>query len=350
MSKQGLVLEGGGVKGSYQIGSFYAFRDCHIKLDGFVGTSIGSFNACMLASGHEKELLNFWYNVNPGLLFGFDKDFVDIFNDETMSIKALNGAFNTLKDIVKNQGLENLYLKDAVKNIVSYDDLMKSKKDFGLVTTRLPRFEAIYVNKEDITDQENLLEYLIASCYFPGFKPRRILDNNYYLDGGLRDNSPIRLLYNKGYKKAYVINIKGIGFNRSIPNGIKTVVIYPSRYNGKIFELDLSVVRDNIKMGYYDTLRVLKNYDGFKYCFKRKFNFLYNMLLKNVDKSLLRRVKSFLNAKTNKDVIIKSLEYVMEKDGIDYYDVYNPFKVLKKYKKNKKKHFIYRFLREIKFF
>ena len=28
----------------------------------------------------------------------------------------------------------------------------------------------------------------------------------------------------------------------------------------------------------------------------------------------------------------------------------NPFKVLKKYRKNKKKHFIYRFLREIKFF
>ena len=59
----GLSLAGGGVKGSYQIGAYMAFKKCHIKFDGITGTSIGSFNAAMLTSGMEKELLDFWVNT-----------------------------------------------------------------------------------------------------------------------------------------------------------------------------------------------------------------------------------------------------------------------------------------------
>lgn len=350
MKKKGLVLEGGGVKGAYQVGSFYAFKDCHIKLDGFVGPSIGSFNACMLASHKEKELLNFWYNVNPGLLFGFDKNFVDVFNDGEMSLKALGGAFTTLKMLIKNFGIENLNLKDAVKDIVSYDDLISSNCDFGLVTCKLPKVSPIYVYKEDIKDNDNLLDYLIASCYFPGFKERRIIDNSYYIDGGFRDNSPVVMLAKKGYNKAYVINIKGIGFNRKLPDNIDVVTIKPSRNNGNIFELNQSIIRDNIKMGYYDTIRVLKKLDGYKYCFKKKFNFIYSIYLRNVDNKLLRRVCNFFNVDNGKDAIIKSLEYVMEKESIDYYDVYNPLKFIIKYRDNDTDHFIYKFLSDLRFF
>ena len=64
----GLALSGGGTRGSYQAGAFMAFKKCHIKFNGYVGTSIGSFNAAMLAAGKEKELKKFWENVNIGKL------------------------------------------------------------------------------------------------------------------------------------------------------------------------------------------------------------------------------------------------------------------------------------------
>ena len=57
--KVGLALAGGGVRGAYQIGVYQALKKQHIRIDGFVGTSIGSFNAAMLASGRDKELLKF---------------------------------------------------------------------------------------------------------------------------------------------------------------------------------------------------------------------------------------------------------------------------------------------------
>lgn len=349
---RGLVLEGGGVKGSYQIGAFYALKKCGIKFNGFVGTSIGSFNAAMLASNMEYELLNFWYNVSPGTLLGMDPRFVDLFNNKEMDINGLMGAFNTLKDIVKNLGIDNTTLLNSIKDVVNYDKLQKSNKDFGLVTVRVNKLKAmpLYIYKEDIINQENLIEYLMASCYLPVFKERKMIDDHYYIDGGFYDNSPVKLLRDKGYNEVYIIKIKGIGINRHINSDIKTIIISPSRENGSVLELNREIIKDNIMMGFYDTLRVVKKLDGYRYCFKRRPEWYYNWLTKKVNKKLEKRVKSFFRVSSNRDTIIKALEYIMEKENITYYDVYKPYNIINKIKKINNKNFIYRYIRELKFF
>lgn len=45
--KLGLVLEGGGVKGAYQIGALMAIRELMVEFDGVVGTSIGAINGAI---------------------------------------------------------------------------------------------------------------------------------------------------------------------------------------------------------------------------------------------------------------------------------------------------------------
>ena len=348
---KGLVLEGGGVKGAYQIGAFYAFRDCGIKFDGFVGTSIGAINAVMLASDKVRELLGLWYNIDPGDLFGFDVRFVELFNDKKLDINGLKGALQTLKSIIKNIGLDNTKLLELIKKEVNYDDLMKSHKDFGLVTVKISKkgLEPVYIYKEDIDNQDHLIEYLMASCYLPIFKEKRMIDNHYYIDGGFYDNSPIKLLKDKGYDQIYVINIKGIGINRNLQSNNNVTTISPSRDNGAILELDRNVVKDNIMMGYYDTLRVIKNLDGYKYCFKRKSSLFYKMILRKVDKRLQNRVRNFFDTKDNREVIIKSLEYILEKENFSYYNIYNPLRIIKILRRTNNKHFIYRFVRKLKF-
>lgn len=346
------MLEGGGVKGSYQIGAFYAFRDCGIKFNGFVGTSIGSFNAAMLASNKERELLNFWYNVDPGDLLGMDSRFVDLFNDKDLDINGLIGAYTSFKSIVKNFGLDNTKLLREVKKVVNFDDLNKSNKDFGLVTVKLTKkgIEPLYVYKENINNQDNLVDYLMASCYLPVIRQKRIIDNHFYLDGGFYDNSPVKLLRDKGYDEVYIIKIKGIGINRALYTDIKTTIISPSRENGSVLELNRNTIKDNIMMGYYDTLRLLKKLDGYRYCFKRKSDFYYNFIARKVNKRLDKRVKNFFRTSSNRDTIIKVLEYILEKENISYYDVYHPYKIIKKFRNNDNKHFIYRYIRELKFF
>lgn len=349
---RGIVFEGGGVKGAYQIGSFYAFHKSKIKLNGFVGTSIGSFNAAMLASHKEAELLDFWINVNPGILLGFEQKFIDTINNKDLDIKSLISSFSTLKKVIINFGLDNTKLLNEIEKVLDYDALQKSKLDFGLVTVRVSRngIKPIYVNKDDIKNKDKLIEYLMASSYLPVFREKRIIDNHYYIDGGFYDNSPVKLLADKGYKEIYVINIKGIGLNRKPPQNIKIINISPSRDNGKILEFNSKVIRDNIMMGYYDTLRILKNLDGYKYCFKKRSDEYYKFITRNIPKKQIKRVMNFFNVDTIKEATIKAIEYIFEKEHIDYYDVYNAYKMIKKLKRIDNKHFIYRFIRNIKFF
>jgi len=44
----GIVLEGGGAKGAYQIGAWKALREAGIKVKGVAGTSVGALNGAFI--------------------------------------------------------------------------------------------------------------------------------------------------------------------------------------------------------------------------------------------------------------------------------------------------------------
>ena len=46
---RGLALEGGGAKGSYEIGAYIALKELGYKFDMVAGTSIGSLNAALIS-------------------------------------------------------------------------------------------------------------------------------------------------------------------------------------------------------------------------------------------------------------------------------------------------------------
>ncbi len=350
---RGLVLEGGGIKGSYQIGAFYALKKCGINFDGFVGTSIGSFNAAALACDKYKELLDFWFNLDLTEALGINEKFIKDYNTNKKSLTTLKEALGEVGGIVKNRGLEYEGLMKLADDLIKYDTLMKSKKDFGLVTVQVGRkgFKPKYVYKNQIRKQKELIEYIMASCYFPGIKQRRIVDDHFYIDGGFYDNSPVRMFLDKGYDEVYVIGVRGIGFHRRLKNvDAKIINIKPSRSTGLIFELDQSVTRDNIKMGYYDTLRLVKHLDGYRYCFKPRNKNYYNFITRKVNGRLIKRVMNFFRTKSIKIACIKAMEYVLETEHISYYDVYNIYKLSKKYRHNKKNNFIYNFIAGWRFF
>ena len=44
---------------------------------------------------------------------------------------------------------------------------------------------------------KKLNEYILASCNLPVFKMEKVIDNNFYIDGGFYDNNPINMFFNK---------------------------------------------------------------------------------------------------------------------------------------------------------
>lgn len=345
----GLVLAGGGVKGAYQVGSYLAFKKCGIKIDGIVGTSIGAFNAAVIISGKDAELYNFWKNVNVGELLNFDTKYTDSVNSKD-KFKELIYGIEELEEVIKNKGIDNKNLKGVLKEMVDEEKIRNSNIDYGLVTVRLNDLKPLCLFKEDMKPGK-LPEYILASCNLPVFKKEKLIDNNYYIDGGFYDNNPINMLLNKGYNKVYSVEIQGVGFKQKVVDEKKVIKITPSRFLGSTLNVNKQKINENIKLGYYDTLKVLKNYDGYNFIFKKSHNLLYNTLLRKVDEDLYKRCKRYFQAKDNKELIIKSLEYIMLKENSSYFKVYKILEQIKFVKVNtKSKHFVYEFIRKLRLF
>ena len=341
----GLALAGGGVRGAYQIGVYLALKKCHIKIDGFVGTSIGSFNAAMLASGRDAELLKFWQNVNVGAILGFSDKLISELQENKLDLGLIKEGVSNFKDFVFNKGFSTKQMQDILKNFNIAKTLYNSKKDFGLVTVRFNDLKPLYLFKNDIPP-EKLDEYILASCYLPIFKLEKIIDDNYYLDGGFYDNVPANALLDKGYDLVYSVDLEAIGIKRPYLDKKKIVEIKPSRKLGSILSYDLNKIRDNIKLGYYDTLKVIKKYDGYKYIFKKRGIWYYNFLVRKVSSNTLKEMQKFFRTDDNKKLVIKALEYLMKQEGISYYNIYSPYKVVKMLK-GRKKYGVNRFINQL---
>lgn len=347
----GLALQGGGSRGAYQVGAYYALKKAHIKFNGVCGTSIGAFNGALIASGKEKELLDFWINVSIGELLGFKKEYIKKKIKHEYDFSYLKLSLMNFFQVIKTHGINTEGLGKVLDQYIDEEVLLKSKIDFGICTIRLKDLKPIYVFKEEM-QKEKIKDYIFASCYLPFFKMEKKVDDHYYLDGGFYDNTPINMLIEKGYKKIYVVELNPLlNINRKPKDkNVEIIKITPKRSLGGVLIYDNETLKENIKMGYYDTLRVIKNLDGYHYCFKSKSNYFYDFITRKVNQKLLRRVYGFFRAKNNKEAVLKALEYVMQKENMDYYKVYKPYKMIKQVKKiSKNKHFVSEFLRQVKF-
>lgn len=166
-----------------------------------------------------------------------------------------------------------------LKSSINEDKIRKSKIKLGLITVKVDGLKPLELTIDDIP-KGKLAEYILASCYLPLFNYKPIIDNKYYIDGGFYNNIPLSLVENYGCDTIYSIRIKGIGVSHNkLKKETKVIEIKPSENLGSIIIFDKESNIHNMKLGYYDTLKVLDNLDGNKYYFKNKTNKYYEKLL-----------------------------------------------------------------------
>lgn len=345
----GLALQGGGARGAYQAGACIALKKAGIKFDGVCGTSIGAINGAMVACGKEKELLELWKNMDMGKIFGFNEKFLEKKNKKEHDLDYYRLGFLNYMKIITDRGIKTKGLELILKTYINEEELRKNKVDYGICTIRLNDLKPLYIFKEDMIEGK-LCDYILASCYLPIFKMEKKVDEHYYLDGGFYDNTPLNMLIEKGYKKIYVVELNPLlNINRKPSKDVEIIRISPMRSLGGVINFDIESIREIIQMGYYDTLRIIKKLDGHYYCFKKIPNVFYKWITRNVSIKEKKRLQGFFNIKTEKEIVIKSLEYIMKNEKIDYYQIYKPYKMIKKIQKEySKKHFVYNFIRKLK--
>lgn len=256
--KLGLILEGGGAKGVYQMGAIEALYEAGVVFDGVAGTSIGAANGAVLVSEGVEKMSKLWDEVTFSTVFDIDTDWICKFRNKDFDLDMMTYAGKKLANL--REVIKDSYIKSEKWLYERLDEskVRNSKLDFGLVTYDITNMKPVELMKEEIPEGQ-LVDFVIASASFPIFPPK-IIDGVKYIDGGVYDNMPINLLARQGYKKLIVIrtNVESKPPKRSIErDDLDITYIMPHNDLGLAMAFNEEKFGKMRKQGYDDAMRLL---------------------------------------------------------------------------------------------
>ncbi len=260
----GVVLEGGGAKGSYQIGAWKALREAGIRIKGIAGASVGALNGAMLCMDDLEKAEYIWENISYSKVMDVDDDIIGSVRKLDLKAVNLRQAAEDAKRVLKEKGFDITPLKQLIESVVDEECIRTSDRELFITTYSITDRRLLTLNARDIPEGE-IGDMLLASAYFPVFKNQK-LNGKRYIDGGGWNNVPVNVLLEQGYEDILIIRIYGLGFDSErvteIPEGTNVYHIAPRQDLGGILEFDKKKARKNMMLGYYDAKRLLYGLSG----------------------------------------------------------------------------------------
>lgn len=180
----GYIDVGGGMRGVYGAGVLDRFLDDEISFSHYIGVSAGSANIVSHLAGHRDRTLRFYRDYS--------------YHSDYMGIKSL----------LKNKSYLNLdYIYSTLTNEdgldpLNFDEFVKTKAEFLIVTTYGDTGKPFYFNKNHI--ERNNCYAIKASCCVPLFCNPIIKSGITYFDGGIADPIPVEKAFEMGCERAVV--------------------------------------------------------------------------------------------------------------------------------------------------
>ena len=194
MSKLGIIVEGGGFRGTYAAGILDFLLEKNIEADALFGVSAGIIHGSSYVSKQKSRghNINCRY-INDKRYFGMG------------SLIKTGDYFNS--DFCYKAIPEKLYLFDNLT-------FMKSKTKCYAVVSNLKTGKAEYRLCKDMRRD---ICYVRASASLPLLSRTVVINGRPYLDGGVCDSIPLKASMDKGYDKNIVILTQVDGYQKS-PN------------------------------------------------------------------------------------------------------------------------------------
>lgn len=264
----GIVLEGGGAKGAYQIGAWKALKEAGVRIRGVAGTSVGALNGALICMDDLARAERIWENISYSKVIDIDEGFMESIIKGDLRSVNLSVFIRDAVRVINGGGLDVKPLKDLIAECCDEEIIRSSPIDLYVVTISLTDRELLNVNVKEI-EEGMIPDMLLASAYFPTFKQEK-LHGKTYIDGGGLDSVPIDALLENDYKDIIVIRVYGIGHEKEvkIPEDVKVYTVAPRQNLGKVLEFEKTKSRRNMRMGYYDTMRLLYGLEGRHYYIK----------------------------------------------------------------------------------
>lgn len=261
LSKEyGIVLEGGGARGAYQIGAWKALKEAGIKIKGIAGTSVGALNGALMCMDDYENAENVWKDISYSKVMDVDDALMSqLFRGSISMSEAFEILFQTMKD----GGVDVTPLKELIRRCVDTEKIQASPIEFYVLTFCVDELKELDVDVHQISPEE-IPGLLLASAYiFPLFKNEK-LQGKTFIDGGVINNVPLGSLVNRGYRDIIMVRIYGPGREKRVKNldEVQIFSVEPKISLGNIIDFDAKKSRRNLIVGYYDAMRMIYGLKG----------------------------------------------------------------------------------------
>lgn len=219
-----LVLSGGGAKGAFECGAIkYLLGERRIDYAIYSGTSVGAINAahlCQFKTGQEGQaadaLEGLWRSINTGCVYK-DWNFLGKLN---ALWKPSVYTTAPLRAFIK-ANLNELLVKQSGKRL---------------------RMSAVSIKTGDrrVWDENSahLLDGIMASAAMPAFFEPVALDTDLYVDGGIRETTPVRDAVKLGATSLDVIVVDQERLEGTLPANPKTLDVAKRTLGTMLLEIE----------------------------------------------------------------------------------------------------------------
>src|SRR5215470_13920617 len=202
-----LALQGGGALGSYQAGVYQALAEYGYEPDWVAGISIGAINSAIIAGNAPEDrvarLRQFWEQVSSPSASWPDSP-LETWQDTMRRLSAMSallfgqrGFFrpNLLRCWITGTLPTSYYdtsdLKGTLERLVDFDRIsaLETRFSVGAVNVRTGNFAYFDNARQTIRP-----EHVMASGALPPGFPAIEIDGEFYWDGGLVSNTPLRYI------------------------------------------------------------------------------------------------------------------------------------------------------------
>ncbi len=206
----GICFAGGGIKGVAHIGALKALEEENIKFDYIAGTSSGSIVACLYSVGYNSDEIYEIFKKYINKINYFEiKNIINLILGILIKRKIIITGLNSGKKI------EKLINKECAKKEINNINQINKKlliPCVNLKTGDVHIFSSIKNrNRKEYSDNIiyenniNIGKAVRASCSYPGVFSPCIIEDNYMVDGGIRENVPWKELKECGAQKVISI-------------------------------------------------------------------------------------------------------------------------------------------------
>ena len=202
--KIGICFAGGGIKGVAHIGVLKALEEENINFDYVAGTSSGSIIAALYSVGYKSdEIYEIFKKYNKKINYFEIKNILKLIYGILIKRKIIITGLNS------GEKIEKLINKELnKKNINNINQINKKLliPSVNLIDGKIFIFSSIknrkvYSDKIIYNNDINIGKAVRASCSYPGVFEPMPFENNYLIDGGIRENVPWKELKENGADK-----------------------------------------------------------------------------------------------------------------------------------------------------